>query len=462
MRNLGRLLGSRRPERKTPPPILLTSWVLSVGLLILTWPGNLRAQQEPQYYQQYPQYPAQGGYGAPPGQPYGPDQQYAAPLGEPGPGGTYVRYSPQQLQDMLAPVALYPDSLVAQILAASQYPDQVQQANQFLQQNSGLTGDALAQAVDQQPWDPSVKALTAFPSVLGNMAANLSWTQDLGAAYYNQQPDVMNTIQVLRQQAEQAGTLQSTPQQTVTTQGSDIAIEPTNPNVVYVPAYDPWLVYGAPLTPWPGWYEYPGVWFGGPYLSFGPAFSIGFFGGFGWGWHHWGLDWGHRFVAFNHGRYIARGNGFVGRNGFGGRNGFIGRNGFYGGGARAFNQAHPAYGGGARYQGQARQFSGGARMPYAGEPRAYARVYPGGAAGGSVYNRPTPQFRSFGNNLAPRSYAQPRFQGGTRFGSIQRGGQTHAFSSGGHSSFHSGGGVHSFGGGHASGGFHGGGGRPHR
>ena len=101
---------------------------------------------------------------------------------------------------------------------------------------------------------------------------------------------MMDAVQVMRQKAEQSGNLKTTPQQNVTTQGSTIIIQPANPDVVYIPAYDPWLVYGGPIGPWPGWYEYPGIWFGGPYLSFGIGFGIGFFGGFGWGWGHWGFD----------------------------------------------------------------------------------------------------------------------------------------------------------------------------
>ena len=102
-------------------------------------------------------------------------------------------------------------------------------------------------------------------------------------------------VQVMRQRAQQAGTLKTTPQQTVTTQGSTVIIQPANPDVVYVPAYDPWLVYGYPVLPWPGWYPYPGIWYDGPYLSFGIGFGIGFFGGFGWGWPYWGFDWHHRY-----------------------------------------------------------------------------------------------------------------------------------------------------------------------
>ena len=153
-------------------------------------------------------------------------------------------------------IALYPDSLVAQILAASTYPAEVVEAQRWIAQHHSLHGKQLADQVNTQSWDPSVKALTAFPSVLANMNSNLSWTSALGEAYVKDPQDVMNTVQDLRQRAEQAGNLRSTPQQTVSTQGQQIVIEPSDPDVVYVPQYDPWLAYGPPLVAWPSWYRY--------------------------------------------------------------------------------------------------------------------------------------------------------------------------------------------------------------
>jgi len=249
-----------------------------------------------------------------------------------------------------------------------------------------LKGDALGQAVDQQPWDPSVKALAAFPSVLGNMDKNLSWTSSLGDAYYNQQQDVMDAVQFMRQKAEQAGNLKNTPQQTVTTQDSTVEIQPADPNVVYVPAYDPWLVYGYPVVAWPGWYPYPGIWFGGPYLSFGLGFGIGWFGGFGWGWGHWGFDWHNHYALYNHARYFSGSRTFYNRNNF----------------------------------------------------------YRGGVGRGGVYNRPGAGARPFnGDRQAARGYAAPRGQSGVRsgaFSQMEHGGQTRSFSSRGRASFGGGGG----------------------
>jgi len=356
-------------------------YLLSLALLLTTWPQNLWADPVAQA-------PAQ----APP----------------------HAQQTPEQLQRVVAPIALYPDSLVAQILAASTFPEQVVEADRWVQANPDLKGDALGQAVDKQPWDPSVKALTAFPSVLGNMDKNLSWASSLGDAYYNQQQDVMDAIQVMRQKAEQAGNLKSTPQQTVTAQGSSISVEPASPDVVYVPAYDPWAVYGDPIAEWPGWYPYPGIWFGGPYLSFGVGFGIGWGGGFGWGWGNWGFDWHNRYATYGHNRYYSRSNTFYNRSNY-----------YRGGGERGV--ASIVRGRGSR----------------------------GGAA---VYNRPGGTTQPFnGDTRAARGYAEPHGQTGVRssaFSGYDHGGQERSFSSRGGASLGGGGGSH----GSDGGGFHGGGG----
>ena len=214
--------------------------------------------------------------------------------------------TPEQLQQLVAAIALYPDELVAQILAAATYPTEVVEADRWLQQNSSLKGAQLASEVNRQSWDPSVKALTQFPSVLANMDKNLSWTSALGDAYFNDEQDVMNAIQALRLRAQHAGTLKTTPQQNVTTQGQTIIIEPANPQVVYLPAYNPWIVYGAPLAVYPGYIT--GPWIGGPFISFGTAFPVW---GFDWGWPAWGFDWGNRFVVFNHHHFVSRSPSFI-------------------------------------------------------------------------------------------------------------------------------------------------------
>jgi len=194
-------------------------FVLSLALLSATAPVSLMAQDAPQQDAQV-QTDAQA------------DAQPAQDGG--GQAPAYAPQGPEQLQRLVAPIALYPDSLVAQILAASTFPDQVVEADRWVQAHPDLKGQGLGQAVDQQPWDPSVKALTAFPSVLGNMDKNLSWTSSLGDAYYNQQQGVMDAVQVMRQKAQQAGNLKSTPQQVVSNDGDDIDIAPADPAVVYL------------------------------------------------------------------------------------------------------------------------------------------------------------------------------------------------------------------------------------
>jgi hypothetical protein len=216
-----------------------------------------------------------------------------------------VQQSPQELQQLVAPIALYPDALVAQVLAASTYPAEIVEADRWMQSHSNLKGEELAKEVDKQPWDPSVKALTQFPSVLENMDKNLSWASSLGDAYANQPQNVTDAVQAMRQQAHNAGHLNSNEQEKVTTQGNTIIIEPANPEVVYVPAYDPWLVYGEPIVAYPGWYPVPGIFWDGVGLSFGIGFGIGFFGGYGWGWHHWGYDWHGRRAFFDHHEWVS-------------------------------------------------------------------------------------------------------------------------------------------------------------
>src|SRR2546427_4508887 len=248
-----------------------------------------------------------------------------------------AQQTPAQLQQLVAPIALYPDALVAQVLAASTYPDQIVEADRWLQQHTNLKGEQLGQEVDKQPWDPSVKALTEFPSVLANMDKNLSWTSSLGDAYVNQQQDVMNAVQAMRQRAKAAGNLNSTSQENVTQQGQTIVIEPADPQVVYVPEYDPWLAFGEPIGVWPGWYWYPGLYLTGPGLAFGLGFGIGFFGGFGLGWHHWGSAWNHNGILFDHHGYISHSRVFVNRNNFNrarASGGFHGGGGFSRGGPR--------------------------------------------------------------------------------------------------------------------------------
>ncbi len=189
-------------------------------------------------------------------------------------------FSDPQLAQLLAPVALYPDPLLAQVLMASTYPLEIVQAQRWLANggNASLRGDSLAQALDAQPWDPSVKSLVPFPDVLNRMADELEWTQALGDAVLAQPDAVLAAVQTLRQRAQASGALSSTAQQTVSG-GQAIVIEPAQPDVVYVPVYDPNYVYGG----WP-YPTYPPYYWGGA-LAAGLAFTAGvaIVAGF-WGW----------------------------------------------------------------------------------------------------------------------------------------------------------------------------------
>jgi Protein of unknown function (DUF3300) len=210
------------------------------------------------------------------------------------------------LQALVAPIALYPDSLVAQILSASTFPDQVAIANYWLEQNKNLTGSALMQAVDKESWDPSVKALTQFPSVLDNMAKNLTWTSSLGEAYHNQQAEVMTAIQTLRAQAQAAGNLKSTSQITVVQQSPQtIVIQPANPQIVYVPQYNPTVIYGVPYVV-PAYTSADVVAAG--VIAFGAGIAVGAMmsgGCCAWGYSSWNCGWHGTAVVYHGGAYYG-------------------------------------------------------------------------------------------------------------------------------------------------------------
>jgi len=278
-----------------------------------------------------------------------------------------AQQSTQELDQLVAPIALYPDALVAQILAAASYPTQIVEADRWLQQHPDLKGDALAKAVDAQSWDPGVKALTQFPGLLGMMDKNLSWTSSLGEAYVDGQQNVLDAVQVMRQRAQQAGNLKSTPQESVTTQGNTIVIEPANPQVVYVPEYDPWIVYGDPLDYYPGWIGVPGFYYDGPGIGFGLGIGIGLYGGFGWGWHHWGTDWHHHDLTHGDHPYVPHSREFGNHSGGGGA-------GFDHGGSYRGGSFHEAGGSGAFHGGasdgmHSSAFSG---FNHGGEARSFS------------------------------------------------------------------------------------------
>src|ERR1700747_1520290 len=299
---------------------------------------------------------------------------------------------PDQLDSLVAPIALYPDPLLAQTLAASTYPLELIQLQQWLERNKGLKDKALADTVAKQPWDPSVQALAALPDVVNRLANDIQWTTDLGNAFLAQQSDVMDAVQRMRKKAQDNGNLKSTEQQKVETKvienKSVIVVEQANPQVVYVPSYDPVVVYGAPVYPYPPIYYPPaGYYAAGMAISFGMGVAMGAFWSGGWG---WGCGWGG-----NNDITINRNNNFNRNTNVGGGN----RNNI-GGGNRPSQQ--PGRGGGARGDSSWKhnpQHRGGA--PYG--DRNTANKFGGTARGDSVAKRQA----SARQNQNPRAGQQP-------------------------------------------------------
>ena len=234
------------------------------------------------------------------------EAQQPAAAGSAGYSGQGAPLSGDELQKLVAPIALYPDSLVAQILGGATFPDQIAAADGWLQQNKTLTGAALMQAADTQPWDPSVKALTQFPSVLDNLAKNLGWTSALGEAYHTQTADVMSAVQTLRAKASAAGNLKTGSEITVVQQSPQvIVIQPTNPQLVYVPVYNPAVVYGTPYVT-PGYSTAAVVATG--VLAFGAGIAVGaaISGGCcGWSYSYWNCNWHGGAVVYGHTTYYG-------------------------------------------------------------------------------------------------------------------------------------------------------------
>jgi Protein of unknown function (DUF3300) len=300
----------------------------------------------------------------------------------------------EQLDSLVAPIALYPDPLLAQTLAASTYPLELIQLEQWLEKNKSLKDKALADAVEKQPWDPSIQALAALPDVVKRLADDIQWTTDLGNAFLAQQTDVMEAVQRMRKKAQDKGNLQSTEQQKVETkviEGSKvILIEQANPQVIYVPSYDPVYVYGPPLYPYPPIYYPPaGYYAAGMAISFGIGIAMGAFWGGGWG---WGCGWGGNNVYINHNNNFNRNTNINGgnRNNIGGGN----RNNIGGGDRNNIGNGNrngiggnrpstlPSGGGGDRWQHNP-QHRGGA--PY--RDRGTADRFGGTARGDSLANR---------------------------------------------------------------------------
>ena len=208
---------------------------------------------------------------------------------------------PDQLDALVAPIALYPDPLLSQTLVASTYPLEIMQLQQWLEKNKGLKDKALADAVSKQPWDPSIQAMAALPEVVKRLADDIQWTTDLGNAFLAQQNGVMDAIQRMRVKAKGTGALTSNEHQTVQTETEDgknvIVVEQANPEVVYVPSYNPTAVYGPPVYPYPSIYypSYSGV-VAASAISWGVGLAMGAAWGGGWG---WGVGWGHNDIDIN-------------------------------------------------------------------------------------------------------------------------------------------------------------------
>jgi len=339
--------------------------------------------------------------------------------------------TPQQIDSLVAPIALYPDELVSQLLVASTYPLEVVQAFQWMQQHPELKGKDLTTAAQQQNWDPSVQALVAFPDVMKRMNQDVTWTTNLGNAFLANQAGVMDEIQKMRSRAEASGKLQSTQQQTVTNTTDNgqpvVAIEPASPDVVYVPDYDPAWIWGpAPIYyPYPYWYYPPApplglwCWWGGG--IFVGAIFVGWHGWGGWGWHP---GWYGHTIAMNHAFFIG-------------------------------NHFHDAYGGRVWAHDPAH------RMGVAYPNRALAGHYSQSARPGfshvtvgqarEQFNRSAARVqgdRIGSHQISARGYGQNR----TAFGGVRAGSAARSYSNRGHSSL---GHAHA---GHGGGVSHGGGG----
>jgi hypothetical protein len=369
------------------------------------YPGY--AQQQPNGQQSYPE------------QPYS-DSQMDSQQG-------YRQVQPlsaQELEQLVAPIALYPDTLVAQVLTASTYPQQLADADRWRRAERYASSEQIAAGADAQPWDPSVKALTAFPQVLAQMDYNLQWATELGNAYYNQPQDLLEAVQVMRQRAQEAGNLRSTPQQAVNYDQGNIELAPVNPQMVYVPEYNPWGVYGQPVSPYPGFSllgalgsfvdSSLGSSLGSGAVQFGLGIAMTAFSHTPFGLLAWGLNWLTQSVLFQGSNYYSHSNTVAD---WGLRNG--GRRGFSRGGEMAGQSNRPygrqGYGrwnsgyGGTRSQGFSRTPD---RDAYArnGQAERYGRGYQPSRIG---YARSS---RGAYNNFRP-AVSRPQQYGRSGYGS---------------------------------------------
>jgi hypothetical protein len=299
-----------------------------------------------------------------------------------------AKIPPEQLDSLVAPIALYPDPLLAQVLAASTYPLEIILLQRWLEKNKTLKDKALADAVAKQPWDPSVQALAGLPEVVKRLGDDVQWTADLGNAFLSQQSEVMDAVQRMRKKAQDKGTLTTTEQQKVEVRvvesKSVIVIEQASPQVVYVPSYDPVVVYGPAYYPYPPIYYPPaGYYAAGMAISFGVGMMMGAFWSGGWG---WGCGWGGNNVYINHNNNFNRNTNINGGNNI--------NRGNIGSGNRPSNQPaggnrsnwshNPSHRGGTPYRDRATadRFGGSARGDSVADRQASARQRNGGQSGG--------------------------------------------------------------------------------
>jgi len=355
--------------------------------------------------------------------------------------------APDQLDGLVAPIALYPDELLSQIFVASTYPLELVQAWQWLQRNPGLTGPALTQAAQQQNWDPSIQALVVFPDLVKRLNQDITWTTNLGNAFLAQQPEVMDAVQQMRRNAEQAGKLASSPQQRVTNTNDGgrpiVGIEPADPGMMYLPNYDPGYIWGPSLYyPYANWGYPPFI--GGAYFGFGLGIPMGlYFGGGwgGWGGWGWGFGWGNHSLFVNN-SFIHRNNFNVGRGAsLSGRSNWSHDASHRGGVPYANAAVSSRYGGNVRQNLQNRGAAAGAGQAQA----ARGAASPSGAE------------RMGNRQVAPSAPAKGSAFGGVRDGGAVRTQSDHGYSSLGPARS-SGGGASRPSGGGGGGASHGGGG----
>lgn len=342
--------------------------------------------------------------------------------------------SADQLDNLVAPVALYPDPMLGQVLVASTYPLELVEAAQWLK-TTQLHGTELMTAARQQAWDPSIQAMIAFPQVLDRLSQDVRWTVDLGNAFLAQQTDVLAAVQRMRARAEANGKLNSNVQQSVSTVDSAIQIMPVDPQVIYVPSYDPAYIWGDPV-----WGVYPSLWYPPYGWGFWPGINIGFwFGGWGagWGWHNWGWcpGWSHGGVFVNN-RFF---------NSFGFHGGAVGSGGIW-----AHNPSHrlgvPYPNAGLNSRFGAASLASRANAIKANPGSAGVR----GLSGQSTMPRMNPGASTFqGNRGSTQGFSRGPAAPAYRGGSIGNPGMNRGFGGGG---FHGFGGGGGFGGGHFGGG----------